>query len=210
MDTKARWPINVRDGCPRPRDQAIGSDLHQLPQELRDYLTSSRVALAIASPEGDNPLMFVNERFCALTGYASDEVVGQNCRFLQRDAENGDAKKRIHAFLADDAKATVRTDLINFRKDGVPFVNLLFMSKLRLGKRTEYLFASQFDISRTKPELLDAYDAQLAGTLGKMSPILQESGIVIDGSLMTVANSATTIAQARLMLASLTEAEPLG
>src|SRR4051812_2002495 len=30
-----------------------------------------------------NPIIFVNEGFTRTTGYSADEVVGENCRFLQ-------------------------------------------------------------------------------------------------------------------------------
>ena len=31
----------------------------------------------------DNPIIFANDAFCKLTGYARDEVINRNCRFLQ-------------------------------------------------------------------------------------------------------------------------------
>lgn len=102
-----------------------------LPNELQSFLLQSRVALALASPDGDCPLLLVNDRFSALTGFSSGEVVGRNCRFLQRDAPNVEAKARIHEFFDTARQENVRVDLVNFRKDGTPFINLLFMSKLR-------------------------------------------------------------------------------
>ncbi|MBE7182825.1 MAG: PAS domain-containing protein [Methylobacterium mesophilicum] len=181
-----------------------------LPPHLTDYLRSSHVALALASPEHDNELLLVNDRFCALTGFVSDEVIGRNCRFLQRDADNAGARARIHRFLAEDRDPSVRTEIVNFRKDGTPFVNLLFMSKLNSRNGgSRLLFASQFDISRSRPEMLADYDAKLSETLKNMVPILSESGIVMEGSLMAIANSASTIAQAKLLLSTLDDTTPL-
>lgn len=181
-----------------------------LPNELQSFLLQSQVALALASPDGDCPLLLVNDRFRALTGFSSGEVVGRNCRFLQRDAANIEAKARIHEFFGTDRQENVRVDLVNFRKDGTPFINLLFMSKLRQQNGTvRYIFASQFDISRARPDMLSAYDADLANTLTGLRPVLSETGTIIDGSLLTVANSANMIAQAKLLLATLDEAPPL-
>ncbi|ALN73506.1 PAS domain-containing protein [Aureimonas sp. AU20] len=183
-------------------------DDQNIPVEISDYFARATIALALASSQGDNPLVLVNDAFCRLTGYSAEDVVGRNCRFLQRDAENGEAKRQIHAFLQQDRQANVRTSILNFRKDGKPFVNLLYMSKLR-GQSGEvrFLFASQYDVSRSQPDRLAAYDSELGGTLARLSPALAESGLALEGSLMVVANSAATIAQAKLTLADLNVAD---
>ncbi len=193
----------------QPTAESFRLDVN-IPTPLTAYCTNSPVALAIAEAGGDQPLLLVNPRFTALTGYAAETIVGRNCRLLQRDADNSEARGRIRRFLADPAIPNVRTTLVNFRADDTPFINLLYMSKLRQpGRGPDLVFASQFDISRSQPELLAQYDAALATTLQRMSPILAESGMIVDGSLVTIANSAATIAQAKMLLASLNDA-PLG
>ncbi len=175
-----------------------------VPDELALFFEHSPIALALASPADDNPLVLVNSGFRDLTGYPSSDVVGQNCRMLQGDADNAEARAKLRAFLANDAMANVRTLIVNFKKDGTPFVNLLYMSRLRsLRGDTRYIFASQFDASRAQPELLQAYDRDLGSTLSKLTPLAAESGIIVEGSLTAIANSATTIAQARLTLSDL-------
>jgi PAS domain S-box-containing protein len=175
-----------------------------IPTELKAYFESSHIALALAAAGDDNPLLLVNGPFHQLTGYESAEVVGRNCRLLQRDAENRAARAKIHTFLENDRVDSVRTPILNFRKDGRPFVNLLYMSKLKaLSGEVRFLFASQFDVSRSQPELLSAYDGELGRTLSRLSPTLAESGMVIEGSLMTIANTVATVAQAKLTLADL-------
>ena len=183
--------------------------LHNLdiPTQLAAYLDQSPIALALADARDDNPLIFINHGFRELTGYTSEEVIGENCRMLQRHADNREARDRIREFLANDRQVNVRTTLINFRKDGSPFVNLLYMSKLRqLDGDMPYIFASQFDISRSHPDRLSAYDAELGRTLGRLTPILAESGMVLEGSLTAIANTAATIAQAKLTLSDLDRA----
>lgn len=179
-------------------------DLPAVPDELGRYFEQAHIALALAGVSDDNPLLLVNEPFHKLTGYDAAEVVGRNCRLLQGDAENREAREKIHAFLRSDGPSAVRTNILNFRKDGRPFVNLLYMSKLRaLSGEVRFLFASQFDISRSQPELLAAYDAELAQTLSRLRPTLAESGIVVEGSLKAIANTVATVAQAKLTLADL-------
>lgn len=179
-------------------------DSKTIPGELRQYFEASHIALALAEATDDNPLLLVNEPFRQLTGYDDAEVIGRNCRLLQRDADNREAREKIRVFLESGRHASVRTPIVNFRKDGQAFVNLLYMSKLKaLSGEVRFLFASQFDVSRSQPELLSAYDAELSRTLTRLSPTLAESGLVIEGSLMTIANSVATVAQAKLTLADL-------
>ncbi|MEG8038292.1 PAS domain-containing protein [Sphingomonas sp. LR60] len=179
-----------------------------LPAALLDYLRPSRVALAIASAEGDNHLLAVSDRFFALTGYDPDELIGRNCRLLQKTAANEEPRARLREFLGNPAQENVRTLIVNFRKDGTPFVNLLYMSRLRsMGGKPSYIFASQFDVSRSQPDLLSDYDQELGQTLRRMTPIASEAGIVVEGTLLTIANSAATVAQAKMMLAALESEE---
>ena len=179
-----------------------------LPEPLATYLGQSRVALAIAAATDDNPLVFVNDAFCSLTGYGTDDVVGRNCRMLQRDATNEEARARLREFLAQPRHANVRTPIVNFRKDGTPFVNLLYMSRLRSTDGTvRFMFASQFDVSRSQPDLLADYDAELAATLGRLAPVAGDAGIVVEGTLLAIANTASTVAQAKIMLDDLNRAD---
>ena len=68
-------------------------DLHflNLPQELQNKQMYNLIATAENSPlshtiatiNDDRCLVYVNDVFVKQTGYARDEIVGQNCRFLQ-------------------------------------------------------------------------------------------------------------------------------
>ena len=165
-----------------------------LPKALRDYFEQSRVALALAEAEGDNHLVLVSPAFSRLTGYEPEDVVGRNCRMLQRDAANVEPRARLREFLTRPTQPNVRT----------PFVNLLYMSRLRaIDGDASYIFASQFDVSRSQPELLTDYDEQLTATLGRLVPIAGDAGIVVEGTLLTIANSAAIVAQAKMLLAGL-------
>lgn len=180
---------------------------------LKEFFANSSIALALASTERDNPLVLASEQFYALTGYDSRNVIGRNCRFLQQRpdgeyAPNDDAKRELHAFIHGD-DANVRAPIVNFRKDGRPFVNLLFMSKLKASNgKVRYIIASQFDISRTHPDLLQAYDKALGVTLERLKPLLDGHNVMVEGTLATIANSTSTIAQAKLTLTELETNSP--
>lgn len=87
----------------------------------------------------DLPLVYVNDAFCELTGYARDEVIGRNCRFLQGDDRDQAALESIRAALRDGREVTAT--LTNYRKDGTPFRNELRLAPFRndAGRLTHFV-----------------------------------------------------------------------
>ena len=71
----------------------------------------------------DNPMVYVSEEFERQTGYSEDEAVGRNCRFLQGPATNSAAVEAIRQALRARTRFTI--DIMNYRKDGTPFLNRL-------------------------------------------------------------------------------------
>jgi PAS domain S-box-containing protein len=71
----------------------------------------------------DNPMIFVSEEFERQTGYPAAEAVGRNCRFLQGPDTDPNAVETIRRALAARTRFTI--DILNYRKDGTPFVNRL-------------------------------------------------------------------------------------
>ncbi|KAK5653527.1 hypothetical protein OQA88_8786 [Cercophora sp. LCS_1] len=84
----------------------------------------------------DCPIIYVSENFQNLTGYNRHEILGKNCRFLQAPDGNVEAGTK-REFVAADAVQNLKTalaegkeiqqSLINYRKGGKPFLNLLTM-----------------------------------------------------------------------------------
>lgn len=56
-----------------------------------------------------------------MTGYEYDEVVGQNCRFLQGKLTKREDVQKICDAVEEERECTVR--LLNYRKDGSAFWN---------------------------------------------------------------------------------------
>lgn len=117
---------------------------HEPSQALRGWLSavvgvSDQLEVGItvsdfASP--GNPLVFVNTRFCELTGYDSAECLGRNCRFLQGpESEQRAVAKMICAMRAGE-ECVVR--LSNYRKDGTKFELLLALCPIRCGGKLVY------------------------------------------------------------------------
>jgi PAS domain S-box-containing protein len=86
--------------------------------------------------QSDCPIIYVSEIFERLTGYNKHEVLGRNCRFLQ-DPEGKvvPGSKRPHVDdesvyylkMRINARKEAQRSLINYRKGGQPFMNLLTM-----------------------------------------------------------------------------------
>ncbi len=77
----------------------------------------------------DQPIIFTNQAFCAITGYQPAEILGRNCRFLQGPATDRAAVARLRAAIAEGRP--VRERLLNYRKDGQPFWNQIAISPVR-------------------------------------------------------------------------------
>ena len=71
------------------------------------------------------PMVFVNSEFCRTTGYAREEAVGRNCRFLQGPETEPEAIQVIRNTLSKGQDCHVK--LTNYRKNGELFQNLLSM-----------------------------------------------------------------------------------
>lgn len=84
----------------------------------------------------DIPIVYCSDIFERLTGYSKHEILGRNCRFLQ--APDGKVQPGIKRKYVDDQavlhlknmisqRQEAQISLINYRKGGQPFMNLLTM-----------------------------------------------------------------------------------
>lgn len=82
----------------------------------------------------DHPIVYASPTFYKLTGYSESEVLGRNCRFLQapggqvqkgepRRHTTPDAVAHLRKSLVADKECQV--SMINYRKDGSAFMNLV-------------------------------------------------------------------------------------
>ncbi len=115
-------------------------------------MRASRMPMIITDPRRpDNPIVFINEAFAALTGYTRHEALGRNCRFLQGPGTNSVDVDKIRQAVAE--QRPIEIDLLNYRKDGSLFWNRLLISPVFDGEELTYFFASQYDatLERTAP-----------------------------------------------------------
>ncbi|MES2698818.1 MAG: PAS domain-containing protein, partial [Pseudomonadota bacterium] len=74
------WPNRELAAIDRRVGQAL--DIRPAPW-VADLIAASPIASVVSNPRlADNPIVACNQAFVDLTGYAVEEVVGRNCRFL--------------------------------------------------------------------------------------------------------------------------------
>ena len=94
----------------------------------------------------DMPIIFVSEEFARQTGYAPEETLGRNCRFLQGPETDPRAVEAIRRAL--EAESDVTVDILNYCKDGSKFWNRLRIRPLFDDKgRLRYFAGAQNPIS---------------------------------------------------------------
>lgn len=134
-----------------------------LEREIQDHKSDKQAlllwhAMIEASNEGfiitdckqeDNPIIYFNEGFQKLTGYDKDEIMGCNCRFLQGPETDRSTVTLIQQAVAD--KLPVNCEILNYKKDGDPFWNLLNLRPMAMeGSEVTHFIGTQTDITRRK------------------------------------------------------------
>ncbi|MBV9468523.1 MAG: PAS domain-containing protein, partial [Abitibacteriaceae bacterium] len=110
----------------RDREAVLRQTLRQNSQ-LATAITNLTSGVLITDPnQTDNPIIFANAGFSAVTGYSVEDVIGRNCRFLQGPETDPVLAHEIRRAIAE--RRTFTGTLLNYRKDGAPFVNELTIS----------------------------------------------------------------------------------
>ncbi|MGR9052026.1 MAG: PAS domain-containing protein [Gammaproteobacteria bacterium] len=118
-----------------------------IPQILSVILDECVNGVSLADPDlNDMPLVYVNKAFEDMTGYTKEEIIGTNCRFLQGDDRDQEARRQIAEALKNNEETVVT--LRNYKKNGELFYNRLKITPLfdREGK-VIYFLGVQYDIT---------------------------------------------------------------
>ena len=130
---------------------------------------ATRMPMTVTDPhQPDNPIIFCNEAFTFMTGYAEDEIVGTNCRFLQGPETDREVIGQVRAAI--EKRDEVAVEVLNYRKNGSTFWNALFVSPVfdEAGELL-YYFGSQLDISRRREAEEALHEAQKMEAVGKLT-----------------------------------------
>ncbi len=129
----------------------------------------TRMPMVLSDPnQPDCPIVFVNRAFEELTGYAHDEILGRNCRFLQ--GAQTDREKILEMRAAIKEERALSVEILNYRRDGTPFWNVLFIAPVHASDGSLlYYFASQLDITRRRTSEEAFRQAQKMESIGQLT-----------------------------------------
>lgn len=120
-------------------------------QSIRDdAMHQAPVGITIADITiKDEPLIYINDNFIEMTGYKRQDIIGQNCRFLQGEKTNKEPVSKMRNAIKNNEATTV--ELLNYRKDGSTFWNRVTISPV-YNKENElkYYVGFQEDITASK------------------------------------------------------------
>ncbi len=128
----------------------------------------------------DVPTVYCNAAFEKITGYAKEEVVGRNCRFLQGQDHDQPDLDAIRQAIRDGTEG--RAELRNYRKDGTVFWNEFYIAPVRDSQGTlTHFIGVQTDITRRKNQ--EAELARKTEALAQSNAELQQFAYVASHDL---------------------------
>lgn len=148
----------------------VDKDNGLIPQVLSAILDECVNGITLSDPDlEDSPIIYANKSFERLTGYSQEEIIGRNCRFLQGEDTEQEARHQIAEAI--NKQEAVEVNLRNYKKDGTLFYNHLKIVPLFDKKnRVLYYLGVQYDITKditstneikTLTELLNAKTQQI-------------------------------------------------
>ncbi|KAG2622542.1 phototropin-1A-like isoform X3 [Panicum virgatum] len=111
-------------------DDKAAAGIPRVSEELRAALSAFQQTFVVSdATRPDHPILYASAGFFNMTGYSSNEVVGRNCRFLQGSGTDPAEIAKIRQALSAGSNYCGR--LLNYKKDGTPFWNLLTIAPIK-------------------------------------------------------------------------------
>ncbi|KAH9694222.1 phototropin-2 [Citrus sinensis] len=117
-------------------------------EELKAALATLQQTFVVSdATKPDCPIMYASSGFFSMTGYSSKEVIGRNCRFLQGPETDKNEVEKIRDAVRNGKSYCGR--LLNYKKDGTPFWNLLTVTPIKddSGKTIKFI-GMQVEVSK--------------------------------------------------------------
>ena len=164
-------------------------DLHERQQaegELRKLsLAVEQSPASIMITDLQANIEYVNRRFCELTGYTPQEVIGQNPRILKSNLTSGEMYAALWGTLTTGGEW--RGEFINRRKDGSLYYESSVISAVTGpdGRATHYLSVSEDVTEKKQVHQQLVWQRDLASDLSRVTSALSALQLTLDYMLMT-------------------------
>ncbi|KAK3019458.1 hypothetical protein RJ639_005142 [Escallonia herrerae] len=149
----AEWGLDVRnssetfvvEATPRSSEgENQGGGLPRVSQDLKDALATLQQTFVVSdATKPDYPIMYASSGFFTMTGYSSKEVIGRNWAYHSGDGQRGAETDQNEVSKIRDAVRTGTSycgRLLNYKKDGTPFWNLLTVTPIKDDNRKTIKF----------------------------------------------------------------------
>ena len=138
----------------------------------------------------EHPIIYANPHFSVITGYELPEILGHNCRFLQGPDTDQATVAAIRRAIGE--QRVFRGEILNYRKDGMPFWNLLLLYPLNdTHGELEYYVGIQTDITEIKQREHDNQERIHTTRLANMATALAHDM----SNLLAATNAAIDLAK---------------
>jgi PAS domain S-box-containing protein len=142
---------------------------------LQLVVDASSDGIVVAEQEGDdNILIYANPAFTRLTGYATEDILYRDCRFMQGRDRDQPGLDTIRQAIAQGAHS--RQVLRNYHRDGSMFWNELSITPVRNeANRLMYYIGIQKDVTAQvrSEERIRELEAELAAARARIAELSQ-------------------------------------
>lgn len=117
-----------------------------------DSIAFSPIATVISNANiQNNPIIAVNDAFCALTQYPPEEVLGRNCKFLSGTETEPWLSDKIREGVINHRPVMV--EILNYKRDGTAFRNAVLVAPIFDNSDVlRYFIGTQVELPETEWE----------------------------------------------------------
>nr|AML78200.1 putative LOV domain-containing protein [Anisacanthus quadrifidus] len=129
-------------------ESSVGTEFPRVSQEIKEALATLQQTFVMSdATKPDIPIVYASSGFFSMTGYSSNEIIGRNCRFLQGPDTDQNEISKIRNAVRTGTSYCGR--ILNYKKDGTPFWNLLTITPIKDDKgKTIKFIGMQVEVSK--------------------------------------------------------------
>lgn len=134
------------------RDITDRRETEEMLRLLKRSVDANPHGIILTGASGDQAIEYINPAFESLTGYKKEEIMGQNCRFLQGADTDPETLNKIRDAIRHQQE--IQVTIKNYRKDGSWFWNQLVLAPVfDEQQRCKHFIGIQQDITQQRANI---------------------------------------------------------